>query len=103
MKKLVVLLVFGSCLISTSAQSIDDFFDLQHQVESALRNEDDSLSFRLNQEHFVVVYRLEKDKVCGGGCVAETLKLEGGLNKHPSTLCKYYRKGAIYRLKNVEI
>ncbi|MFH1005101.1 MAG: SPASM domain-containing protein [Bacteroidota bacterium] len=38
--------------------------------------------------------------LCGGGCIADTYKLEGNLLEHPKTMCPYYKNGAIVMLKN---
>lgn len=39
--------------------------------------------------------------VCGGGCIADTFRLEGSIKKFPETLCAYYKSEAINSLCNL--
>lgn len=39
--------------------------------------------------------------ICGAGCRAATLKMEGKAMSYPKTLCKYYRMSALNRLKRI--
>jgi radical SAM protein with 4Fe4S-binding SPASM domain len=40
--------------------------------------------------------------ICGGGCLANTYRIEGKLFRHPKELCEYYRSEAEKRLTNID-
>ena len=74
----------------------DSFKDVYYSTKAEMLRVANDVNYKEKCNNCNVKY------ICSGGCVANTFGIEGGLLKHPKTMCEYYKSGAIKRLKNVE-